>query len=160
MGKGDLKDGGEPWKATAQDLLAVLRGTATPEQRKLVQDALADPDSEISEFCRDVEEWAKKRFPLAGSSQPAKTSSQRPGRAKERLDAVLEFVRQKHIEGVFTMDEVAKLTKAGPNATDFSAPALSPVECNSLAIRIIKAIEKAHPELTPELSQFRSDHRR
>jgi hypothetical protein len=158
--KPDQDNGGQPWKATAKDLLAVIRGKATDEQKKLVQDALADPYSEVSEFCREVEEWAKKRFPSAGSSRPAKASLRPLSRAKERLDAVLEFVRQKHIEGVFTMDEVAKFAKAGPGATDFSGPPLSLVECNSLAIRIIRAIEEAHPELTSEMAKFRSDRRR
>ena len=153
-------DGGQPSKATAKDLLAIIRGTATSEQKKLVADALADPYSEVSEFCREVEEWAKKRFLSAGSSPATKTGSRPRSRAKERLDAVVEFVRQKHIDGVFTLDEVAKFTTAGPVAPDIQAPPLTQVECNAVAIRILRAIEKAHPELTLELAKFRSDRRR
>ena len=155
MSKADRDDGGEPKKATANDLLATIRGTATPEQKKLVMDALEESYSEISELCREIEAWAKERFRIPQGPRPRPQS-----RAKERLDSVLEFVRQKRIENVFTEDEVATFTIAGPTAPDIQAPPTTPVECNAMVARILKAIEKAHPEMASELTKFRSDPRR
>lgn len=138
--------------------MKILRGEESEEIRQQFLEEVKNPYSEASQWLREVEEWAKKRFPSAGTS-PRSDAPPPVSRAKQRLDAVFDFVEQKLKAGVFTMDEVASFGVAGPGGRDFSVP-LSPVECNSAATRILKAIEKAHPELKSELGAFRSDRRR
>ena len=158
MSESDRSD--DPDADIIKDFSAFLRGKHTPEQLERVKKALEDPTSELNEHLRAHEEWAKQRFPLAGTSPPVPLPAPPVSRAKQRLDAVFGYIEKKLKEGAFTLDEVAAFGAAGPAAEDFSAPPLSPVECNALTVRILKAIEKAHPELKSELGAFRSDRRR
>jgi len=158
VSESDSDEGDPKWNASVEDLIAVIRGTATPDQTEMVRNALEDPGSSLSEVCHQIERWAKDRFQIP--NPPAAQRLSPRNKAKERLDAVLEFVRLKRIGGILSDNQVAALISPGPGAPEIHAPPLTPVECNAIATRVLKSLEKNHPELCPELQQFRSDHRR
>ena len=137
---------------TPQDLIAVLRGQATPEQQQVVQAALADPHSELSQWAQDVANWAVETLPPLRPG--TKVMADRPPTpAQASFERVIDFIRQKRQQKILTDDEFSQILAAVGIDLEATAPLSASVAIAAVQ-RMTQALQRLHPELADEIRQL------
>jgi len=118
---------------------------------RLILAAIVDADSQLNQWLKATETWAQGAFPGGGRGVLHSHQYQRA----TKLDALLEFVRQKHFANVLTDADVERITLAAGlgNPALYTPPAS---EALAAAGRMMRAIVELHPELTEEAAKFQS----
>jgi hypothetical protein len=165
-------------KVTPRMLVDYMRGRASPEAAKRVQDALADPQSEPYAWLKGFESWAAKSIPSAKPylswplpDEPEQASTPRPrhhrraapGKDAHGLyDKVLSFIAQVRASDQITQGEAEDIMKANADAAILKLTGES--RYRQAASKMLDRLLELHPELKSELSsltrQPRSDEDR
>ncbi|HEY1687036.1 MAG TPA: hypothetical protein VGG19_19915 [Tepidisphaeraceae bacterium] len=147
------EEGGYANPVTPEELKFAESGKATPEQRARVRAALNDPDSPLSKWLQETEDWAKRAFGWRHLKQPeGKNVWEMPGisPAAQNFYRVIEYLQNKRKAGILSDEEVSTiLTEAGKSESGRN-PNPTPSDYAMGAIRIIRAISTRHPELASE----------
>jgi hypothetical protein len=130
-----------------RDLVAFLRGQASPEMRDSILNALKHEDSELSQWLESVEMWG-------GASFTAKVlESQNKARSDISLEMFIDFVRQKHEAGTLSDEDLAYVIAAGEPILGTHDPASGPSQLNDVD-RMAKVLTQLHPEFSQHIKNL------
>ena len=142
MSEQDGENKGPPPQSSAKDIVDLLRGQPTDKQREVFLKATEDLFSDINAMLSSFSKRFRRRNPLAGRAGEG-------DRSWERLHDLIDYVRQKREEGVFTYEETQTFVEPGDAASAFGSNllpiAVERAKNNALATRILRAIEKSAP---------------
>ncbi|HTE15220.1 MAG TPA: hypothetical protein VK642_09100, partial [Burkholderiales bacterium] len=119
-----------------EDFVDYIKGKGTPEQKKRVQAALNDPDSDLNSWLKDLAQWGEDSFQSQRKRSDDFLPNERRSESSNKLDIVIEFVRQKRAANIFTDEDVSLITTAAGFDEGASIP-LSPIESIAVATRMI-----------------------
>jgi hypothetical protein len=143
--------------ATPTDFFAVRRGRATPEQDERVKRALADHNSDLSQWVTRAQSFARASFGIQDLLRDALIVERYRAAARRQYNGVNDFLNQLQAKGTISADEFPRIKAAGeihPNASGQVTP-----ESYGLAARnMIKLMLELHPQLA-DLANQRGDHR-
>jgi hypothetical protein len=144
-----------PSSPTPRDVVACLRGEASPQQKQLILAAIDEPNSQLNQWLKATEVWALAALP-AGDRDMARPEQQiRQAESTARLNAVLEFIRQKRLANVLSDADLKRIVVAGGSGTAVPG-SLTPSESLAAVGRIVQVISEFHPGLSEEFASFKS----
>jgi hypothetical protein len=129
---------------TVRDVVDVLKGHATEEQARRVAVALNDPSSEVSGW---IAELARLSTSLPGPDRrQQKSVLEWSFGPRAQVDAILQFVQDKHSTGEITAAELIQIEKVCEPGRE-----LSPDSARLAASNLTDVIVSLHPEFEAEL---------
>ncbi|MGA2230847.1 MAG: hypothetical protein ABSH22_08100 [Tepidisphaeraceae bacterium] len=144
-----IKDDANQPSLTAKDVADYLGGKATTEQTRLIREAMDDPNSQLHEWLKGVEGWARSSL---SSGKPDRLGV-RNSPAIENLTALLHFIQAKRTERILTDDDFSYIVAKAeiPNFNDLPRTSGQAIV---VASRVTSALLDLHPELAEEVAKF------
>lgn len=145
----------EPKRVTPHMVIEVSHGRGTPEEERLVREALKNPNSQVHDWLEQMQDWAESVF---GRKTPSSRAADRiidQAIAKAHYHDVIAFLQSKAISGGISHEEVARIIRVGGMSADQDN---QPKAWSEGIQRMVGLLSELRPLLGSELIRLQRNH--